>query len=150
MLAHKLVFAIELTPDTTEKMAAYYLSASLFTFMMGRFVGTYLMKFIDPRVLLSRYAFICIALVIIATLASGMVAVVALAVTSFFMSIMFPTIYALGLEKVGDKAEVGSSLIIMTIISGAMIPPLMGFLSDSYNVQWSYIVPLACFLVVWL
>jgi len=63
---------------------------------------------------------------------------------------MFPTIYALGLEKVGDKAEVGSSLIIMTIISGAMIPPLMGFLADAFNVQWSYLVPLACFLVVWL
>jgi len=143
-------FAIELTPDTTEKMAAYYLSASLFTFMVGRFVGTYLMKFIEPRDLLARYAVICIALVIIATLASGMVAVISLAITSFFMSIMFPTIYALGLEKVGDKAEVGSSLIIMTIISGAMIPPLMGFLADAFNVQWSYLVPLACFLVVWL
>jgi len=143
-------FAIELTPDTTEKMAAYYLSASLFTFMVGRFVGTYLMKFIEPRVLLARYAVICIALVIIAVLASGMIAVISLAITSFFMSIMFPTIYALGLEKVGDKAEVGSSLIIMTIISGAMIPPLMGFLADAFNVQWSYLVPLACFLVVWL
>ncbi len=143
-------FAIELTPQTTEKMAAYYLSASLFTFMMGRFVGTYLMKFIDPRVLLARYTLICIFLVIIATATSGIVAVIALAITSFFMSIMFPTIYALGLEKIGDKAEVGSSLIIMTIISGAMIPPLMGFLADDFSVQWSYIVPLVCFLLVWL
>lgn len=143
-------FAIELTPETTEKMAAYYLSASLFTFMIGRFVGTYLMKFIAPRTLLARYALICISLVIIATVASGMVAVIALAITSFFMSIMFPTIYALGLEKIGDKAEIGSSLIIMTIISGAMVPPLMGFLADGFNVQWSYIVPLSCFILVWL
>jgi FHS family L-fucose permease-like MFS transporter len=143
-------FAIELTPDTTEKMAAYYLSASLFTFMLGRFVGTYLMKFINPRALMARYTLICIALVIIATLAPGMVAVIALAITSFFMSIMFPTIYALGLEKIGDKAEIGSSLIIMTIISGALIPPLMGYLADNFNVQWSYVVPLVCFIVVWL
>jgi FHS family L-fucose permease-like MFS transporter len=143
-------FAIELTPETTEKMAAYFLSASLFTFMIGRFVGTYIMKFIDPRVLLARYTLICIVLVIIATLASGMVALIALGITSFFMSIMFPTIYALGLEKIGDKAEIGSSLIIMTIISGAMVPPLMGFLADGFSVQWSYIVPLACFLIVWL
>lgn len=143
-------FTIELTPDTTEKMAAYYLSASLFTFMVGRFVGTYLMKFIEPRVLLARYALICIALVFLSVLASGYISVVALAITSFFMSIMFPTIYALGLEKVGDKAEIGSSLIIMTIISGALIPPLMGFIADEINVQFAYIVPLFCFVVVWL
>lgn len=143
-------FAIELTPDTTEKMAAYYLSASLFTFMIGRFVGTYLMKFIDPRVLLARYTLICIVLVIVATVAPGVVAVVSLAVTSFFMSIMFPTIYALGLQKIGDKAEIGSSLIIMTIISGAIVPPLMGFLADDFNIQIAYVIPLFCFVIVWL
>ena len=79
-----------------------------------------------------------------------MTAVVALGATSFFMSIMFPTIYALGLEHLGEKAEMGSSLIIMTIISGAIIPPMMGYLSDSHSVQWAYAVPLACYFMVWL
>ena len=79
-----------------------------------------------------------------------MISVVALGATSFFMSIMFPTIYALGLEHLGDKAEMGSSLIIMTIISGAIIPPMMGFLSDSYSVQWAYGVVMVCFFMVWL
>lgn len=143
-------FTKELTPLTPEKTAAYYLSASLLSFMVGRFIGTFLMKYIAPRKLLGLYALINIGLVGVALVTSGMTAVVALGATSFFMSIMFPTIYALGLEHLGDKAEMGSSLIIMTIISGAIIPPMMGYLSDSYSVQWAYLVPLVCYFMVWL
>ncbi len=143
-------FTKELTPLTPEKTAAFYLSASLFSFMVGRFIGTYLMKHIAPRRLLGLYALINIVLVGVALAASGITAVIALGATSFFMSIMFPTIYALGLEHLGDKAEMGSSLIIMTIISGAIIPPIMGYLSDSHSVQWAYGVPLVCYFMVWL
>lgn len=143
-------FTKEMTPLTPEKTAAFYLSASLLSFMVGRFIGTYLMKYVAPRKLLALYALINIGLVGVALAASGMTAVIALGATSFFMSIMFPTIYALGLEHLGDKAEMGSSLIIMTIISGAIIPPMMGYLSDSYSMQWAYLVPLACYFMVWL
>lgn len=142
-------FTKELTPLTPEKTAAFYLSASLLSFMVGRFIGTFLMKYIAPRKLLGIYALINIGLVCVALMTNGMTAVIALGATSFFMSIMFPTIYALGLEHLGDKAEMGSSLIIMTIISGAIIPPMMGYLSDSYSVQWAYVVPLACYFMVW-
>ena len=143
-------FTKELTPLTPEKTAAFYLSASLLSFMVGRFIGTYLMKYIAPRRLLALYALINIGLVGVALVTSGMTAVVALGATSFFMSIMFPTIYALGLEHLGDQAEMGSSLIIMTIISGAIIPPMMGYLSDVQSVQWAYAVPLVCYFMVWL
>lgn len=143
-------FTKELTPHTPEKTAAFYLSASLLSFMVGRFIGTWLMKHTAPRRLLGLYALVNVGLVAVALTASGMTAVVALGATSFFMSIMFPTIYALGLEHLGDKAEMGSSLIIMTIISGAIIPPMMGYLSDSQSVQWAYAVPLACYFMVWL
>ena len=150
MWSYFIDFTIELTPGTPEKTAAYLLSVSLFLFMIGRFFGTFLMKYIEPRVLLTSYALACIVLVVIAVFSSGELAILALAFVNFFMSIMFPTIYALGLEKVGDKAEIGSSLIIMTIISGAFIPPMMGFLADATSVQWAYIVPLICFMVVWV
>jgi FHS family L-fucose permease-like MFS transporter len=143
-------FTKEMTPLTPEKTAAFYLSASLLSFMVGRFIGTYLMKHIAPRSLLGLYALINIGLVGVALVTSGMTAVFAIGATSFFMSIMFPTIYALGLEHLGDKAEMGSSLIIMTIISGAIIPPMMGYLSDSQSVQWAYLVPLVCYFMVWL
>jgi FHS family L-fucose permease-like MFS transporter len=118
--------------------------------MVGRFFGTYLMNKIEPRAFLARYALICVTLVAVALFTSSYVAVFALIAVNFFMSIMFPTIYALGLEKLGDKAEVGSSLIIMTIISGAMIPPLMGFWADAVNVQSAYFIPFVCFAVVWV
>lgn len=150
MWSYFIDYIKELTPETPEKTAAYLLSVSLVLFMVGRFFGTYLMNKIEPRVLLARYALICITLVTVALFTSGYVAVFALIAVNFFMSIMFPTIYALGLEKLGDKAEVGSSLIIMTIISGAMIPPLMGFWADAVNVQSAYMIPLLCFAVVWI
>ncbi len=143
-------FTKEVTPLTPEKTAAFYLSASLLSFMVGRFIGTWLMKYIAPRSLLGLYALINVALVGIALATGGIAAVFALGATSFFMSIMFPTIYALGLEQLGDKAEMGSSLIIMTIISGAIIPPVMGYLSDAYTVQSAYGVPLVCYGMVWL
>ncbi|MCB1706749.1 MAG: L-fucose:H+ symporter permease [Halioglobus sp.] len=143
-------FTKEVTPLTPEKTAAFYLSASLLSFMVGRFIGTYLMKFVAPRTLLGIYALINIGLVTIALGTSGMTAVFAVGATSFFMSIMFPTIYALGLEHLGDQAEMGSSLIIMTIISGAIIPPTMGYLSDVQSVQWAYAVPLVCYGMVWI
>lgn len=143
-------FTKELSPATPEKSAAFYLSASLFSFMLGRFVGTALMNVIEPRRLLGVYALINVALVLVAISASGLVAVVALGATSFFMSIMFPTIYALGLARLGDQAEIGSSLIIMTIISGAIIPPLMGYLADAATVQSAYILPLMCYALVFV
>jgi FHS family L-fucose permease-like MFS transporter len=143
-------FTIDLAPETSEKTAAFYLSGSLFLFMLGRFIGTYLMKYIQPRKLLATYALCCVFLTIIAIIASGFTAVIALILISLFMSIMFPTIYALGLEGLGENAEIGSSFIIMTIISGAMIPPIMGFLADYEGIQAAYLVPLICFLIVWI
>ena len=143
-------FTKELSPVTPEKQAAYYLSASLLSFMVGRFIGTFVMKYIEPRKLLSMYALINVGLVGVALTSGGMTAIIAIGATSFFMSIMFPTIYALGLEHLGEQAEMGSSLIIMTIISGAIIPPIMGYLSDGVSVQWAYGVPLICYFMVWL
>ena len=143
-------FTKELSPATPEKNAAFYLSASLFSFMLGRFVGTFLMNFFAPRRLLGAYALINVALALIAISAPGLTAVLALGATSFFMSIMFPTIYALGLARLGEQAEIGSSLIIMTIISGAIIPPLMGYFSDAVDVQSAYLLPLICYALVFV
>ena len=141
-------FTKELTPENSEKTAAFFLSASLLSFMVGRFTGTFLLTIFAPRKILMSYASINILLLLFALFASGMPAVIALGVTSFFMSIMFPTIYALGLEDLGEEAEIGSSVIIMTIISGAFIPPAIGYLADATYVQLAYLVPLMCYAVV--
>ncbi|HEX7028414.1 MAG TPA: L-fucose:H+ symporter permease [Gammaproteobacteria bacterium] len=143
-------YCIEVMPDTPEKTAAYYLSLSLFFFMIGRFLGTFLMHFVSPTRLLAAYAVIAVALCTTAVVADGMPAVIALGLISPCMSIMFPTIFALGIRGLGGNTEIGSSLIIMAIIGGAIFPPCMGFFADFATVQLSVLLPLTCFVVVFL
>ncbi|MFD2572679.1 L-fucose:H+ symporter permease [Spirosoma soli] len=134
--------------DIDEKMAAYYLSGALLAFMIGRFFGTYLMRFIAPPRLLAIYSLINFVLLIVAVLSSGMFPVYALVGVEFFMSIMFPTIFALSIRGLGPKTKIGSSLVIMAIVSGAIFPVIMGQISDLSTIQTAYIVPAACFLIV--
>lgn len=131
-----------------EKMAAYLLSGAFLSFMIGRFIGTYLMKFVAPPRLLAAYSLINIVLLIAAVSTTGMVSVYALVGVQFFMSIMFPTIFALSIRGLGAKTKVGSSLVIMSIVGGAIFPVIMGQVSDVSSIQTAYIVPAVCFLVV--
>jgi len=107
------------------------------------------MKYIQPARLLSLYAAINILLSLVAIFSEGMVTVYALIGIGFFMSIMFPTIFALGIKGLGHETKMGSSLIIMAIVGGAALPPVLGLISDATkNIQTGYIVPLICFVVV--
>lgn len=134
-----------------EKTAAVYLGFCGLAFMLGRFVGTALMKFIAPVKLLIIYAVICSLLTVIAITATGMITVYASIGITFFMSIMFPTIFSLGIEGLGKDTKMGSSLIIMSIVGGAVLPPLLAFIADkSGNFQLGYVVPLLCFIVILL
>ena len=133
-----------------EKTAAYYLSLALLLFMIGRFAGTFFMKYISPHKLLLIYALLCMMLVGVAILFGGGISVYALIGVQFFMSIMFPTIFALGIRNLGNMTETGSSLLIMAIVGGAVFPPMLGLISDAWNIQVAYIVPLLCFGVVLL
>ena len=141
-------FAQDLT-GAPEKTAANYLGFSLIAFMIGRFTGVALMGRIAPQRLLALYAVLNVLLCIAAAGAEGMAAVIALGATSFFMSIMFPTIFALGIKDIGEHAKIGSSLIVMAIIGGALFPPLMGLISDlTASIQYAMLVPAVCFAVV--
>jgi MFS transporter, FHS family, L-fucose permease len=133
----------------TEKQAAYYSSAAGLAFMIGRFVGTFLMKFIQPPRLLALYAILCILLCTVTIFGSGMITLYAIIGIAFFMSIMFPTIFALGIKDLGPDTKPGSSLIIMSIVGGAALPPLLGLIADKTgNIQYGYIVPMIGFVVV--
>jgi FHS family L-fucose permease-like MFS transporter len=133
-----------------EKVAAQYLGWGFgLAFMVGRFVGTLLMKDIAPARLLAVYSIINIVLSGIAVFSTGMITVYALIGIGFFMSIMFPTIFALGIKGLGPETKIGSSLIIMSIVGGAILPPILGVIADATdNIQTGYIVPLVCFIVV--
>lgn len=136
-----------------EKVASkYYLGLGYgLAFMAGRFFGTFLMKYIAPARLLAAYSLINILLSVIAVFSHGMITVYALIGIGFFMSIMFPTIFALGIKGLGHETKIGSSLLIMSIVGGAVLPPVLGLIADkTNNIQTGYIVPLVCFIVVFL
>ncbi|MDB5204959.1 MAG: fucP [Flavisolibacter sp.] len=132
-----------------EIKAADYLGACGLAFLIGRFSGTFLMQFIAPQRLLAIYAFINVLLCIVAMAAHGIITVYTVIGICFFMSIMFPTIFSLGIKGLGADTEYGSSLIIMSIVGGAILPRLYGLISDaSSDIQTGYIIPLICFLFV--
>jgi FHS family L-fucose permease-like MFS transporter len=135
-----------------EKTAAQYLGWGYgAAFMLGRFVGTFLMGRFASEKLLSAYALINILLSAVAIFGSGIVVVYALIAIAFFMSIMFPTIFSLGIKDVGADTKMASSLIVMSIVGGAFLPPVLGIISDATgSIQNGYIVPLLCFVVVFL
>lgn len=135
--------------DISGNEAGIYLGVCGFAFLAGRFLGTILMKFFAAEKLLALYAAINVLLCIAAALVSGMLAIYIVIAICFFMSIMFPTIFALGIKGLGNDTEFGSSLIIMSIVGGAIIPLIFGFISDTTeNIQLGYFVPMVCFIVI--
>jgi FHS family L-fucose permease-like MFS transporter len=133
-----------------EKTASYFLSIALLGFMVGRFIGTALIRFISASKLLARYSVINMCLLVMAVIGHGRLTVYALMGVEFFMSIMFPTIFSLGIRGLGSKTKEGSSLIIMAIVGGAIFPVIMGRVSDASSIQVAYLVPAICFIVVLL
>jgi FHS family L-fucose permease-like MFS transporter len=127
--------------------AAYLLSMGLVLFTVGRFVGTVLMKKIAPNILLTAYAIINIFLCALVIWNKGIFSVYSLMAVFFFESIMFPTIFALGVKDLGHYTRKGASFIIMSIVGGALVPYIMGMLSEKGTAN-AYIVPLLCFFVV--
>jgi FHS family L-fucose permease-like MFS transporter len=133
----------------TEKEAGHFASACGLAFLIGRFVGTFLMRYFKSENLLAIYAIINVFLCIVAIYAHGMIAIYTVIGIAFFMSIMFPTIFALGIKDLKGDREFGSSLIIMSIVGGAIIPRAYGYISDATNdIQMGYFVPLVCFIVI--
>ena len=133
-----------------EARAATIYLVSIICFSAARFLFTWLMKWFRPSKLLLWAAvadIVLCALVVLCT-GSGWLCVGALVGVSFFMSLMFPTIYGIALTDVGADAKIGASGLIMAILGGALLTPLQGRISDLFGVNASYLVPLGCFVVV--
>jgi len=133
----------------SEKEAGALLLISIAAFGVGRFVSTALMKRIDPKKLMGAYSIINVALCTTAVLMPGIIGGWALVSTSFFMSLMFPTIFALGVKGLGPNTKLGGSMIIMAIIGGAVWTPLMGFISDkSHSMALAFIIPIISYIFI--
>lgn len=135
--------------DIPEKTAGRLFTGAMVGFMAGRFLGTLFMKYIKPAKLLSLYAAINVVLLIFALVLKGHIAVYCVMATPFFMSIMFPTIFALGIKGLGEETKMASSFLVMAIIGGAFAPLAMGAISDATgSIQLAYVVPLICFVYI--
>ncbi|MDE2054722.1 MAG: L-fucose:H+ symporter permease [Xanthomonadaceae bacterium] len=138
-------------PGTPERRAADYLMASLVLFTLGRFAGTALMRVVAPRRLLALFAAINVVLCALAVALPGQPGLYALVLASFFMSVMYPTIFALGVDGFGDsERKLGASLLVMAIIGGAVLTAAMGAVSDAAGITRAMLVPLGCFAAVFL
>lgn len=132
-----------------EKLAGILLTGTLAAFAVGRFSATWIMKYIKPGRLMGLYAVINIFLVSVAIFFPGTIGMWSLFLTSFFMSLMFPTIFATGIKGLGPNTKLGGSIIIMAIIGGAVYPPLMGKIYQlTQSMAISMVLPLTAYLFI--
>ncbi|MCA1177370.1 MULTISPECIES: L-fucose:H+ symporter permease [unclassified Pantoea] len=141
-------YATEHWHGVTNQSAAYMLSVAMICFMLGRFFSTWLLGRVKPAAMLAAYALINIVLCAVVMLGAGDVSVIALIAIFFFMSTMFPTIFAMGVKNLGQATKQASSFMIMAIVGGAIMPYFMGLISDKVSTAVAYSLPLMCFVVV--
>ena len=143
-------YILENDPGVTRLQASRWLGAIGFgLFMVGRLCGSAVISQFEPDRVLAAYALINVVFVAI-TMGGGKTGLYAMFATFFFMSVGFPTIFALGIRGLGDYTKLGSSLIVMSIVGGAIAAPFMGHIADVHSMRIGFIVPLVCFVFVTL
>jgi len=146
--AYFINYGHEVMHFTAEK-AGYFFSLSIFLLVIGRFFGTYLMRYIAPFKLLAVFSLCNIAMCILVSQGAGWLSYGALLMINFFFSIMYPTIFSLGLKDLGKRTHQASSYIVMGFLGGAIFPPLMGIIADK-DLAASYYLPIVCYIVIFL
>ena len=145
-------YFIQYVQDTThqpEKIAGYFLTGTLIAFGIGRFASAALMRYVTPSLLMGLYSLVNIGLVAAGILFPGWLGLWAIFLTSFFMSVMYPTIFTLGIEGLDRNTKIGGSLIVMAIIGGGVLTPAMGLVDQAFHsIAIAYLVPLLCYCVV--
>jgi FHS family L-fucose permease-like MFS transporter len=142
-------YSVETNEGLTDENAAYYFSLSMVMLMLGRFISTFLMRYIAPHKLLASYAVANAILCIIIAQRWGLPSFISLIMLNFFMSIMFPTIFSLGLKNLGKYTQQASSYIVMAVVGAALFPHVMGLVADK-DVAASYYLPIICYAVIFI
>jgi FHS family L-fucose permease-like MFS transporter len=134
--------------DLSDQSAGNLQTIAFMLFAGGRLVGSAVVSFAKPNLALAGYAVINAVLMVASMVAGGWTGVVCLMASFFFMSIMFPTIFALSIRGLGEHTKQGASLLVMSIVGGAIMTPLMGLIADRGNMRLGFIIPLICFVVI--
>jgi FHS family L-fucose permease-like MFS transporter len=141
-------FAEFTSPGMPDKVAANSLKLHLLLFMIGRFAGSAIMRYVSAARMLAFFALGALASMSFALFGAGALAIGGVVAAGFFHSIMFPTIFALSIKGLGPLTKTGSSLLVMAIVGGAAFPALMGYVSDTFSIQRAFIVPLVCYAYI--
>lgn len=135
--------------NLTERQAGYFLTGNLILLAAGRFLSTGLMRWFRPASMVALYAVVNITLVMYGVFNPSVWGAVAIMATSFFMSIMFPTIFALGVQGLGPQTKVGGALLVMSVIGGGIVPLLLGLIArSSHSVALGYLAVATMYVVV--
>jgi FHS family L-fucose permease-like MFS transporter len=130
----------------TDKFAGLLLTLALIIFGIGRFGSTGLMQRFSPSSIMTAYGLTNAALLLLAIVYPSWTGLIAVLITSFFLSVMFPTIFAMGLKDLGPNTNIAGSFIVMAIVGGAVLTPLMGWISQTqHSIAKAYMVPLLCY-----
>jgi FHS family L-fucose permease-like MFS transporter len=133
----------------TDNGAAKLLSiGGMMLFLIGRFAGSAILRFFSAHAVLATYAVVETVLMVLICLPLGWVSFVSLFLSFFFISIMFPTIFALGIRGLGEQTKFASSFLVMAILGGALLPLVMGHLADVYSMRIGFLMPLICFIFI--
>lgn len=140
---------VQVYAHQTQKLAGFFLTGTLIAFALGRFSSAWLMQRVPPARLMGTYAAANVVLVALAITFPGWTGLWAIFLTSFFMSVMFPTIFALGLRGLGVNTKIGGSILVMAIVGGAVLTPVMGLISEmSHSIALAYAVPLVAYVCI--
>jgi FHS family L-fucose permease-like MFS transporter len=151
VFSHMIRYAQATMPGTSAKDAAGFVTAGLVFFMVGRFAGAALMKHLKASRVLALFALANVVLMAVAAFVPGHAGIYALVASSFFMSVMYPTIFALGVEGKGDdERKFAAALLVMAIIGGAVLTAAMGVASDRVGIAHAMLVPAVCFIAILL
>jgi len=132
----------------SNKLASYLASLGFVCFLIGRFTGAGLLRRHSAHRMLGHYGVMNVLMCLLIFCKLGWLSVICVFLSYFFMSIMFPTIFALGIFGLGARAKKASAYIVMAIMGGALLPKLMGFVADRYDMSRGFIVPMACFVFI--
>ena len=124
------------------------LSVAFGCFLAGRISGSAILRFSKAHLTLGFYALINVVMMLLVYLNLGWISIIALMLSYFFMSIMYPTIFALGIRGLGEKTKLAASWIVMSIVGGAIMPMFMGWLADQYSMRVGFLMPLGCFIFI--
>lgn len=149
IMQHLGAFGEVFMPKNPEQAASLILAfGGMGLFWIGRLTGSWMLGFVQPRKLLMTYALCNTILILLVVMGFGILSVVALFSCYFFMSIMFPTIFALGIHDLGTLTKKGSAFLVMAVAGGAFCPPIMGAIADNASMALGFIIPLLCFAFI--